>query len=308
MTRVDLYLLLTAIIWGSNYSVIKFVLQEVPPRTFNALRLSIASVVFLIVIYATRRREHVARLTTRDWAVVLLLGVIGQFGYQMLFITGLERTSVMNASIIIACTPAAVSIVSAAVGHERLPLQHWLGTALSFVGVSLIVFGGAAAGVSSPSGDLMMVACVLCWTVYTVAGRPLLARYSPLVITGLSMAIGTALFLPFSIPDFARTPWADVRLIAWVCVVFSSLLALNFSYTAWYTGVRHLGSSRTSIYSNVVPVAALLSAMVWLGERLAGIRLIGAVLVAAGVLLTRWRRTPAPPARTTTRRQRRSNA
>ena len=211
MTRVDLYLLLTAIIWGSNYSVIKFVLQEVPPRTFNALRLSIASAVFLVVIYATRRREHVARLTARDWAVVLLLGVIGQFGYQMLFIAGLERTSVMNASIIIACTPATVSIASAAVGHERLPLPHWLGTALSFVGVSLIVAGGAAAGVSSPSGDLMMVACVLCWTVYTVAGRPLLATYSPLVITGLSMAIGTALFLPFSIPDFARTHWADVR-------------------------------------------------------------------------------------------------
>ena len=70
---------------------------------------------------------------------MLLLGVIGQFGYQMLFIAGLERTSVMNASIIIACTPAAVSIASAAVGHERLPLPHWLGTALSFVGVSLIV-------------------------------------------------------------------------------------------------------------------------------------------------------------------------
>jgi len=42
---------------------------------------------------------------------------------------------VMNASIIIACTPAAVSIASAAVGHERLPLAHWLGTALSFAGV-----------------------------------------------------------------------------------------------------------------------------------------------------------------------------
>ena len=140
----------------------------------------------------------------------------------------------------------------------------------------------------------MMVACVGCWTVYTVAGRPLLANYSPLVITGLSMAIGTALFVPFSITDFARTSWADVPLVVWVCVVFSSLLALNFSYTAWYTGVRQLGSSRTSVYSNVVPVAALLVAMVWLGERLAGVRLLGAVLVAAGVVLTRWRHKPAP--------------
>ncbi len=294
MTRVDFYLLLTAIIWGTNYSVIKFVLQEVPPRTFNSLRLVIASAVFLAIIYGTSRRKHLARLTPRHWAVVVLLGVVGQFAYQMLFIAGLERTSVMNASIIIACTPAAVSLLSAAVGHERLPMAHWLGTALSFVGVSLIVRGGAVAGLSSPSGDLMMIACVVCWTVYTVAGRPLLATYPPLVVTGLSMTIGTALYLPFSIADLARTPWAEVRLVAWVCVVFSSLLALNFAYTAWYTGVRQLGSSRTSIYSNVVPVAALVVAMVWLGERLAGMRLAGAVLVAAGVLLTRWRRRPAP--------------
>jgi drug/metabolite transporter (DMT)-like permease len=294
VTRVDLYLLLTAIIWGSNYSVIKFVLQHVPSRAFNGLRLLIASSVFLLAIFGSRRRAHVQQLTRRDWAVVILLGIVGQFGYQILFIEGLERTSVMNASIIIACTPAAVSIASAMVGHERLPGAHWLGTALSFAGVALIVRGGAATGAGSPSGDLMMIACVLCWTVYTVAGRPLLARYSPLVITGLSMAIGTAIFLPFATEDFARTPWAEVPVVAWVCVVFSSLLALNFSYTAWYLGVRQLGASRTSIYSNVVPVAALIVAMAWLGERLGGVRLVGAVLVAAGVLLTRWRRTPRP--------------
>lgn len=293
MTRVDLYLLLTAIIWGSNYSVIKYVVQQVPGRAFNGLRLLIASAVFLLVI-STSRRDHVRRLTARDWAVVVLLGVVGQFLYQILFIEGLSRTSVLNASIIIACTPAAVSLVSAAVGHERLPLAHWLGTALSFVGVTLIVRGGAVSGAGSLTGDLMMIACVLCWTVYTVAGRPLLANYSPITITGLSMAIGTVIFLPFAAADFARTPWAEVRVVAWVCVVFSSLLALNFSYTAWYLGVRQLGSSRTSIYSNVVPVAALLVAMVWLGERLAGMRLAGAVLVAAGVLLTRWRHRPVP--------------
>ncbi len=294
MTRVDLYLLLTAIIWGSNYSVIKFVLQEVPPRAFNALRLLIASAVFLLVIFSSRRREHVYRFTPRDWGVVILLGVVGQFLYQILFIEGLARTSVMNASIIIACTPAAVSIASAAVGHERLPLAHWLGTALSFVGVTLIVGGGAVAGVSSPTGDLMMIACVGCWTVYTVAGRPLLARYSPIVMTGLSMAIGASIFFPFALGDLSITRWTEVRIVAWVCVVFSSLLALNFSYTAWYLGVRQLGSSRTSIYSNVVPVAALLVAMLWLGERLAGLRLLGAALVALGVLLTRWRRAPQP--------------
>lgn len=287
MTRADLYLVLTAVIWGSNYSVIKFVLQELPPRSFNAIRLVIASTAFLAMIALTRRRKGLARLTLHQWLLIILLGVVGQFGYQLLFIEGMDRTSVANASIIIAATPAAVGLASAAAGHERLPWVHWLGMALSFVGVYLIVAGGARAGVGALAGDMMMIACVVCWTIYTVAARPMLVTTSPLLVTGLSMAVGTLLFLPFSVGSLQQTDWASVRLVSWVCVVFSSLLALNFAYTAWYHGVRHLGSSRTSLYSNLVPVAALIVAMMWLGERIEGLRLVGAVLVLVGVITTR---------------------
>lgn len=289
-SRADLYLLLTALVWGSNYSVIKFVMQEMPSRSFNALRLAVASVAFLLMIGLTRRRESLARLTSRHWLVIALLGIIGQFGYQLLFIEGLERTSVMNASIIIGCTPVTVSLTSAVMGHERLPWPHWAGMALSFVGVYFIVTGGAQTGASSLAGDLMMLAAVGCWTVYTVAARPMLNTFSPLLITGLSMAFGTVLFVPFAIDDFRATPWTTVPLVAWVSLVFSSLLALNFAYTSWYHGVRHLGASRTSLYSNVVPAAALIVAMVWLGERLSGMRLVGAAFVFVGVLVTRYRR------------------
>jgi len=103
------------------------------------------------------------------------------------------------------------------------------------------------------------------------------------------MAVGTVLFVPTAIGDLRATSWSSVSAGVWVCLVFSSLLALNFAYTAWYHGVRHLGASRTSLYSNVVPVAALLVAMAWLGERLAGARLVGALLVIVGVVVTRYR-------------------
>lgn len=289
-SRADLYLLLTALVWGSNYSVIKFVMQEMPSRSFNALRLAVASVAFLGMILFTRRRESLGRLTVRHWLLIALLGLIGQFGYQLLFIEGLERTSVANASILIGCTPVSVSLTSAVLGHERLPWPHWVGMALSFVGVYFIVTGGAQTGASSLTGDLLMIAAVVCWTIYTVAARPMLATFSPLLVTGLSMAFGTVLFLPFAVDDFQATPWTTVPMVAWVCLVFSSLLALNFAYTSWYHGVRHLGASRTSLYSNVVPAAALVVAMVWLGERLVGLRLLGAALVLVGVVVTRYRR------------------
>src|SRR5690606_40561216 len=96
-----------------------------------------------------RRRESLARLTARHWVVIVMLGIVGQFGYQLLFIEGLERTSVANASIIISCVPVLVSLTSAVLGHERLPWPHWVGMALSFAGVYLIVSGGAQTGEGS---------------------------------------------------------------------------------------------------------------------------------------------------------------
>lgn len=289
MSRPDLFLLLTALIWGSNYSVLKFALDEVPARSFNALRLTVASLVFLATIAFTRRRESLVRLTGQHWLVIVLLGIVGQFGYQLLFIEGLERTSVANASIIISCVPVLVSLTSAVLGHERLPWPHWVGMGLSFVGVYLIVSGGAQTGESSLAGDLMMVTCAVFWTIYTIAARSLLHTFSPLLITGLSMAVGTVLFVPMAMGDLRTTSWSSVSAGVWICLAFSSLLALNFAYTSWYHGVRHLGASRTSLYSNIVPAAALVVAMAWLGERLVGLRLLGAALVLVGVVVTRYR-------------------
>jgi drug/metabolite transporter (DMT)-like permease len=84
----------------------------------------------------------------------------------------------------------------------------------------------------------------------------------------------------------------------WVGIALSALLALNVGYVIWYVGVQRLGSARTSVYSNLVPVAALVTAAVWLGEPIRGVKLAGAALVIGGLALTRLRlpaRSALPP-------------
>jgi drug/metabolite transporter (DMT)-like permease len=130
---------------------------------------------------------------------------------------------------------------------------------------------------------------VVCWTVYTLAGRDLLLRHSPLLVTGLSMAIGTAIYVPWASPVIAATDWSALPPIVWIGIAGSALLALNLSYVIWYVGVQRLGSARTSVYSNLVPVAALLTAWLWLGEAIAPVKLAGAALVIGGLVATRIR-------------------
>ena len=75
--------------------------------------------------------------------------------------------------------------------------------------------------------------------------------------------------------------------MTWLLTVASGVLALSVSHIIWYTGVQKLGSARTSVYSNLVPVMAMAIAAIWIGEPLAPTKLAGAGVVVTGLLLTR---------------------
>jgi drug/metabolite transporter (DMT)-like permease len=112
-------------------------------------------------------------------------------------------------------------------------------------------------------------------------------RHSPLAVTGLSMAIGTAIYLPIAWPALSRVQWSSVSIYTWFALLYSALFALCVAYTIWYSAVRELGSARTAVYSNLIPIVAMATAVIWLGEPLSPSKLAGAAAVIAGVALTR---------------------
>ena len=91
-------------------------------------------------------------------------------------------------------------------------------------------------------------------------------------------------------PSLLALKWGEVSLWAWGSVAVSGLLALSLAYVLWYTGVQRLGSSRTAIYSNLVPVVAMIVAALSLREPIGVIKLVGAALVLTALVLTRMER------------------
>jgi len=287
VTRLDVLLLLMVGIWGANFSVIKVALREFDELPFNVVRLTVASVVFLVVIAVGPERKIVAQLGRTDWARLLGLGLVGHVLYQMCFLAGLARTSVANGSLIFGCTPVVVAIMAWAAGHERLTAAGWGGVALSVAGVYAIVGGGSTLSTEGLRGDALVFAGMLCWSLYSVLGQPLLKRFSPLLVTGLSMAMGAALYVCVAIGPVLSARWSGISAMSWTLTVLSSLLALALAYIIWYTAVQRLGGSRTAVYSNLTPVVAMVVAAVWLGERVGAGQLLGAALILGGVAVTR---------------------
>jgi drug/metabolite transporter (DMT)-like permease len=302
---MDALLLLMSVIWGTNYSIVKSAFREVDPQAFNAARMVVASAAFLVVILTlqlrpVRRTDSIAsifqtptRTTRRDWLELVGLGLVGHFLYQYFFIGGLALTTVANSSLLLAATPVVIALISAIFGQERITSRHWAGVALSLLGIYVVVGQSVELSEQGLKGDLMMVAAVLCWAIYTLGSRRLISRHSPVGVTGLSMAIGTLVYVPVMWPHVRSVDWMRLSTGTWVSIVYSSIFALGVAYTIWYAAVRQIGSARTSVYSNVIPLVAMATAVIFLGEPLRLRNVVGAAAVLVGVALTRM----APQAR-----------
>ena len=271
------------LIWGSTYTLVKVALSEIPPNGFNTLRLIVASAIFLCALAF----RGLPRIPGRDWLALAGLGIVGHFLYQLAFVGGIARTTASNSALILGCSPVMVALGSAMAGHERVAPRQWAGVLLSLAGVYLVVGSSARFGGASLLGDLLSLGCVVCWAIYTVASQPLLERHSPLVVTGLTMAIGTVFYVPAGLPDLLALDWGRVSLQAWTATVLASVLSLNVGYLIWYTGVQRIGNLRTSAFSNVTPIVAMAVAAVFLGERFSASTIGGAVAIVGGVAVTR---------------------
>ncbi len=307
LAPIDALVVLATLVWGANYSIVKVALRQIPELSFNALRLGIASVLFLGVLAfvpAARRQGPAAgaavaaprpwfptaRLfTAREWLGLIGLAVSGHFLYQLCFLGAVARTSVANSSLIVGASPVAVSLLAAAVGQERVSRLHWAGAAVSLSGVYLLVGAGAAVSSESAIGDVLMIAGVWCWAVYAVGSAPLLRRHTPIALTGYTMAIGSLFYLPVALPDLARLPWAAITPASWAALGYSAVFALFGAYIVWHTAIQRIGNVRTAMYSNLIPLSALATSVVFLGDRLSPRQALGAAAVLTGVALTRLR-------------------
>lgn len=293
-------LLLLALIWGVNFSVIKTALAELDPLAFNALRFPLASLVLLILL---RIRGPLPLPHRHDLLRVALLAALGHVVYQLFFIYGIDGTLAGNASLILATVPVWTTVFSTARRHERPDALVWSGVVGTFLGMVLVVLGGRASlrlGGGTLVGDLLTLGAAVLWSAYTVGSRDLVVKYGSLPMTAWTLWLGTLGIVVVGVPAVSRTTFSEVSPLGWAGVAYAGALGIALAYLLWYRGVQRLGNSRTAVYSNLVPVVALVVAWLWLGEVPTGLQIGGAALILSSLTLTRvGRRRPSDSRRAT---------
>jgi drug/metabolite transporter (DMT)-like permease len=283
----DLGLLALAAIWGINFSVVKAVLGVLDPLALNALRFPMAA----LVLAAVMARRPAPPIDRADRIPIALLGILGNVIYQMAFIQGIDATLAGNASLLLATSPVWTVLLSAALGHEEPNGLVFLGSAITLGGMGLVVLGGGRAvglGWETLRGDALMIGASVLWSVYTVGSGRYVRKYGAIRVTAWTLWVGTPLLVLLGLPSLLSTHWGSVPGWVWGGVAYAGILSVGLAYLLWYRGVKRLGNSRTALYSNLVPVAALLTAWLWLGEVPTALQVGGAAVILAGISLARW--------------------
>jgi len=288
----DVFMLITVLIWGINFTLVKIALGYMAPLAYTAVRFSLATLVTMGVLAWQARAtgdRSLLQVPGRDIVPMILLGLTGHTVYQAIFANGVARSTPANASLLLATAPIWVVILGYLLGIERISRLMAAGILLSFSGIILLVTSGGSVDLGSSRllGNILLLGCAILWSVYTTASKPLLGRHSPLKLTAWSMLAGTIPLVLIGIPDLQRQDWTAVPLIAWGALLYSAVLAVTVGYTLWYSSVQRVGNARTAIFSNLTPIVATLFAWLTLGDALTLLQLLGAAIVLAGLIVTR---------------------
>lgn len=286
---IDLALLAMTVIWGMNAVIVKATYSQIPPLVFMSARFIIAGALLLTVLWGAERSLRVQR---KDWMALIVAGMVGTGLYQPLFLSGLAMTTASTTALIIATSPAFVALINRMLGREILPLRGWIGIALTFVGVVLIIQGGEGVALTSQAlwGDLLILVGSFLWAMYAVLAAPLMARYSPLRVTALTTSIGAAPLIVIGAPAVVMLDWEQVNVWGWSGLIYSAVFAIVIGYIIWNSGVKKIGGARTALYNNLIPVIGAVGAAIYLGEALTTLKIAGAIVIFAGLHLARTAR------------------
>jgi drug/metabolite transporter (DMT)-like permease len=256
-----------------------------PPVAFQAIRFSFAA---LLLLGLLRWREGRVALPARDLVRLAALGAIGFGVYQVLWSTGLARTTAGDSALIVASTPVLTILVSATIRTDRLTGTGLAGAAVSFLGVVLVVVareGGRQGG--EALGDLLTLVAALCWAIYVSFGAGVLVRHSPLRATAWTVTFGALFLWPFAIVQLQGVDLPAVDPRVWLGLAWSGLLPAGLANVAVFHAIKLLGPVRITAFQFLAPVVAVGVGALWLGESIHAPQLAGGLLIAAGILAIR---------------------
>jgi drug/metabolite transporter (DMT)-like permease len=293
--RVHLAFGVIYLVWGMTYAVNRIMALALPPFLAAGARFLLAGTL-LAVIARARGLGMPRRL--RDWRSVVAAAVLGIVLSNGLAVLALRHVASNQVALISSSSAFWIAWLGM-YGRRATPVsaRTWLGLALGFLGVAVLVSAKGLAAHAQVGWQLLVLLASLCWALATTVIREADATCDPLAFTACYLLVGGTILASLALAqgDAAHWVWSPSGLGA---IVFLAIFSSTFGFVAYTYLVLHETPARIGTYAYVNPIVAVITGWLLLDEHLDALQLLGSAIVFAGVTLVRnvrlWPRRRAP--------------
>ncbi|WP_435587643.1 EamA family transporter [Micromonospora aurantiaca (nom. illeg.)] len=296
-------LVLVYLLWGSTYLGIRVAVESLPPLISAAMRFAAAAVV-LAVVLRLRRGPGALRVPAHRVGSAALIGVLllaGGNGLVVLAESGPPGTAVPSgvAALLVATVPLLVVLLRTAGGDRPRPWT-FLGVALGFAGLVLLVLPRDGVDGVPVAGALTVVAAAASWSVGSYLSGKIRMPTDPFVATVYEMVAGAAVLALVGVArgELRGFSFADVTGRSWAAMAYLMVAGSLVAFTAYVWLLAHAPISLVSTYAYVNPVVAVILGALFVAEPITSQVLMGGAVIVVGVAVVvsteRPRRSPPP--------------
>jgi drug/metabolite transporter (DMT)-like permease len=279
---------------GANVAFGKAIAAEVPVYAFVLFRFAVASAALAVMVRG-EPGPRLAEMRAGQWRDLAFMSMLGMVGFTVLMFEGLKRTAAADAGIITATLPAVVAALGMLLSGERLSRGQLFAVALAVAGLLLVQATGAAQGPSTLIGNLLVGGAVLCEASFVILGKRLAPPYRPLRLAFGANLVGLGLAIPLVLFDAPAIDLLAIRPGMWLLGTWYALAASVICLWLWYRGLPHVETWLAGLSTAAIPVVALATSALFLGETIDAAKLAGAALVIAAIVLGALSSRPTPP-------------
>jgi drug/metabolite transporter (DMT)-like permease len=283
--KIFAWLVTLALLWGPSFLFVKVIIEEIPPLTLAAVRISLAGVILYGVLRS--QRQHLPKFGA-IWGHFALTGLTLNALPYALSSWGAQYIDSGLAAILISTEPLFVIILAHFYTRDdRLTLSKIIGVTVGFLGATLLFAPASLAGLQATTtlGLVAVVLTALSYAIGVVYAKQKLTGLPPLITPTAQLLTAAVYLLPLAV--IAEQPYT-LSMPSWPTL--GSLLALAIVCTAltfvlYFRIMDRASATHLSLVTYLVPIVGVILGVVVLGEQPGWNALAGCALILVGVMV-----------------------
>jgi drug/metabolite transporter (DMT)-like permease len=280
------YIISAIVLWGFSFIwTNQLILSGSHIFTFVFFRMLIAGVALLIFSLIGKKLEKIER---KDIKWFLLMVFFEPFIYFIGEVYGIKATNSPTLSSVIIATIPIFALISAQIFYkEKISGWNIFGVIITIPGIGMMVFKDGSLSAEYWWGIALLFMAVLGSVGYTTTAKKLTEKYNSYTITTYQFIIGAIYFLPlfliFGLDSFSSHFFRSEVLIPLISL---AILCSSVSFLFYVKSLQHIGITRTSIFTSLIPAVSAFGAYIYGHETFTAIQIIGISVVVLGVIIT----------------------